>query len=175
MYKVACALDERFVNPLFEVFDGGDLILSSFRDVEADKTVVQIFFEDAARTGEAKAALEAALEIVGAACAIESAEVPDEDWRFSYRKHFTTERIGARLVVHPPWEPMPLDGVVVTLDPYLPSLLWSVQAVYGRMRRYPCGRYAFRDAEGSSGLRGRHRRSEKTFAGNRGGLEDLEK
>lgn len=119
MYKVACALDERFVNPLFEVFDGGDLILSSFRDVEADKTVVQIFFEDAARTGEAKAALEAALEIVGAACAIESAEVPDEDWRFSYRKHFTTERIGERLVVHPPWEPMPRDGVVVTLDPGL--------------------------------------------------------
>lgn len=119
MHRVHCLVDERHVNPLFEVFDGGDMILSSYRDVEATQTEMQIFFPDAERTGEAKAALEAALEIVGVHAAIEVDEIPDEDWRFSYRRHFKTERIGQRLVVRPPWEPMPSGGVVVTLDPGL--------------------------------------------------------
>ena len=119
MHKVSCALDERYVNPLFEVFDGGDLVLSSYRDVESPLTEVQIYFPEAERVAEAKAALEAALEIVGARSEIRVGEIPDEDWRLAYRRHFTTERIGRRLVVHPPWEPMPEDGVVVTLDPGL--------------------------------------------------------
>ena len=119
MHKVSCALDERYVNPLFEVFDGGDLVLSSYRDVESPLTEVQIYFPEAEKVAEAKEALEAALRIVGARAEIAVGEIPDEDWRLAYRRHFTTERIGRRLVVHPPWEPMPADGVVVTLDPGL--------------------------------------------------------
>ena len=119
MHKVSCALDERYVNPLFEVFDGGDLVLSSYRDVESPLTDVQIYFPEPEKVEEAKSALEAALGIVGARAEIAVGEIPDEDWRLAYRRHFTTERIGRRLVVHPPWEPMPQDGVVVTLDPGL--------------------------------------------------------
>lgn len=119
MHKVCCALDERYVNPLFEVFDGGDLVLSSYRDVESALTEVQIYFPEAERIAEAKKALEDALAIVGARTEISVGEIPDEDWRLAYRRHFTTERIGRRLVVHPPWEPMPQDGVIVTLDPGL--------------------------------------------------------
>ena len=119
MNKVCCSIEERYVNPLFEVFDGGDFVLSSYRDIEEKLTQVQIYFPDAARTDEAKKCLGAALEIVGVSAAIEVAQIPDEDWKLSYRRHFTTERIGRRIVVHPPWEPMPTDGVVVTLDPGL--------------------------------------------------------
>ena len=119
MHKVSCALDERYVNPLFEVFDGGDFVLSSYRDVESPLTEVQIYFPEAERVAEAKEALGAALGIVGAPAEIVVGEIPDEDWRLAYRRHFTTERIGRRLVVHPPWEPEPQDGVVVTLDPGL--------------------------------------------------------
>ena len=119
MHKVSCALDERYVNPLFEVFDGGDLVLSSYRDVESPLTEVQIYFPEAEKIDKAKAALATALGIVGASAEIRVGELPDEDWRLAYRRHFTTERIGRRLIVHPPWEPMPRDGVVVTLDPGL--------------------------------------------------------
>lgn len=119
MHKVSCALDERYVNPLFEVFDGGDLVLSSYRDVESPLTEVQIYFPEAEKVADARKALGDALEIVGASAEIVVGEIPDEDWRLSYRRHFTTERIGRRLVVHPPWEAMPEDGVVVTLDPGL--------------------------------------------------------
>lgn len=126
MNKVYCSIAERFVNPLFEVFDGGDFVLSSYRDVEESLTQVQIYFPDpeppktvADDIAEAKRRLSDALAIVGAEAAIEVGTIPDEDWKLSYRRHFTTERIGSRLVVRPPWEPMPAEGVVVTLDPGL--------------------------------------------------------
>ena len=48
MTVVSCSVDERYVNPLFEVFDGGDFILSSYRDVEDVRTTMQIFFPDSA-------------------------------------------------------------------------------------------------------------------------------
>ena len=105
------------MNPLFEVFDGGDFILSSYRDVEESLTQVQIYFEEASRIEAAKKALREAMEIVGARAELEVAEIPDEDWRLAYRRHFTTDRIGSRLVIRPPWEPMPTGEVVVTLDP----------------------------------------------------------
>ena len=120
MQKVFCSLEERFVNPLFEVFDGGDFVLSSYRDVERPLTEIQIYFPEAERIDEAKARLSSALGIIGCEEArVSSCEIADEDWKFSYRRHFKTERIGKRLVVHPAWEPMPAEGVVVTLDPGL--------------------------------------------------------
>ena len=126
MNKVCCSVEERFVNPLFEVFDGGDFVLSSYRDVEERLTQVQVYFPDPEppRTvdddvAEAKRRLSQALELVGAKATLEHCTIPDEDWKLSYRRHFKTERIGSRLVVHPPWEPMPEGGVVVTLDPGL--------------------------------------------------------
>ena len=119
MNKVFCSLDERFVNPLFEVFDGGDFILSSFRDIEKTQTEVQIFFPDAKDAPEAERRLADALAVVGADARIGRGEIPDEDWKLSYRRHFKTERIGRSLVVRPPWEPLPESGVVLTLDPGL--------------------------------------------------------
>ena len=126
MNKVFCAVDERFVNPLFEVFDGGDFVLSSYRDIEERQTQVQVYFPDppppqtaAAAAADAARRLREALAIVGADAEIKATTVPDEDWKLSYRRHFTTERIGSRLVVRPPWEPEPSDGTVVTLDPGL--------------------------------------------------------
>ena len=42
MTYVSCSVPERFVNPLFEVFDGGDFILSSYHDIEEDFTRMRI-------------------------------------------------------------------------------------------------------------------------------------
>ena len=118
MTKVSCFVDERFVNPLFEVFDGGDFILSSYRDVEETQTQVQIYFAEKEQIAEAKRLLSGALAIVGAEAELEVSEIPDEDWKLSYRRHFKTEVISSRLTVRPPWEPMPeTAGAVVTLDP----------------------------------------------------------
>ena len=126
MYKIFCSLEERDVNPLFEVFDGGDFILSSYRDIEEKLTQVQIFFEGGADADEtariredATRRLRDALSVVGVTAEIRSGEIPDEDWKLSYRRHFKTERIGRRLVVRPPWEPLPDGEVVLTLDPGL--------------------------------------------------------
>ena len=126
MNKLFCSVEERFVNPLFEVFDGGDFVLSSYRDIEERQTQVQVYFPDPEppRTldeecADAKRRLSDALDIVGVKAEIEYTTIPDEDWKLSYRRHFTTERIGDRLVVRPPWEPMPENGIVVTLDPGL--------------------------------------------------------
>ena len=126
MNKLFCSIEERLVNPLFEVFDGGDFILSSYRDIEERLTQVQIYFPDPEppltlneAKSEAERRLSDALAIVGADVRIEYAIIPDEDWKLSYRRHFTTERIGERLVVRPPWEPEPSEGIVVTLDPGL--------------------------------------------------------
>ena len=55
MTKVSCLVEEKFVNPLFEVFDGGDLILSSYRDIERPKAEMRIFLEEAAQAEAAKA------------------------------------------------------------------------------------------------------------------------
>ena len=77
MNKVYCSIEERYVNPLFEVFDGGDFILSSYRDIEEKLTQVQIYFPEADRTEEAKRCLGAALSIVGVSAPIEVAQIPD--------------------------------------------------------------------------------------------------
>ena len=104
MTVVSCSVDERYVNPLFEVFDGGDFILSSYRDVEDARTTMQIFFPDAADAPRAEAALVAAGRIVGLELHPETGVLPDEDWKLSYRKHFKTEVVSPRLAVVPEWE-----------------------------------------------------------------------
>ena len=104
MTVVSCSIAERYVNPLFEVFDGGDFILSSYRDVEDELTTMQIFFPDPADAPRATAALVAAGQIVGLDLKPETGSIPDEDWKLSYRKHFKTEVISPRLAIVPEWE-----------------------------------------------------------------------
>ena len=109
MTCVYCSVDEQYVNPLFEVFDGGDFVLSSYRDVEGPQTSMQIFFPEPEGDGgtmrkRAICALRAALEIVGTVSEIQARTFPDEDWTLSYRLHFKTTVISSRLVVVPSWE-----------------------------------------------------------------------
>lgn len=121
MTFVRCQVDERYVNPLFEVFDGGDFILSSYHDVEETSTTMQMFLVDAADVPRAVEALVAAGRVVGLELSPETGEMPDEDWRYSYRKHFKTEVISPRLAVVPEWEVgdfVPAPGQrVLSLDP----------------------------------------------------------
>ena len=99
--------------------------MSSWHDVEVAHAEARIYFEEASRIEEAKGALRSALEVLAAADDAFSApevfheEIADEDWRYSYRRHFKTMRIGERLIVRPEWEEKPSDGVVLTLDPGL--------------------------------------------------------
>ena len=123
MTFVGCSVPERQVNPLFEVFDGGDLVLSSFRDVEEDFTRLRIYLEngDAESVSAASKALRAAMEIVGVEASVETGEIADEDWKFSYRRHFKTEKVGRRLLVVPAWE-MPQSEAgreTIVMDPGL--------------------------------------------------------
>ena len=111
MTKVSCSIPERFVNPLFEVFDGGDFILSSYRDIEKPLTEMRIYFEDAKDTEAAKKALKDALEIVlstapegGRETLISVEDVPEDDWKFAYRRHFKTELVSQRIYTVPEWE-----------------------------------------------------------------------
>jgi len=104
MTYVSCSVPERFVNPLFEVFDGGDFILSSYRDIEEPFARMRIYFESPSDTEAAKACLQSAIDIVGIETEIEVGEIKDEDWKFAYRRHFKTEPIGARLLTVPVWE-----------------------------------------------------------------------
>ena len=119
MTVVSCSVDERYVNPLFEVFDGGDFILTSYRDVEETSATMQIFLPDPSDAPRAAEALAAAGRVVGLDLAPVTGTIPDEDWKLSYRKHFKTEVISPRLVVRPPWEAFtPAPGQkVLTLDP----------------------------------------------------------
>ena len=118
MTFVSCSVSERFVNPLFEVFDGGDFILSSFRDIEEDFTRMRIYLEDPSRMGEARRRLSDALAVVGVAAPIEVGEIADEDWKLAYRRHFKTENVGRRLVTVPAWEKVPAgDRLPIVLDP----------------------------------------------------------
>ena len=113
MTFVSCSIPEQFVNPLFEVFDGGDFILSSYRDIEEDFTRMRIYFEEPARTADAKGCLKAAMDIVGVDAPIETGDIPDEDWKLAYRRHFKTEEVGKRLLIVPEWE---LDSVCASND-----------------------------------------------------------
>ena len=118
MLFAGCSVPERFVNPLFEVFDGGDLILSSYCDVERPEAQMRVYFEGASRREEARRALEDALSIVGSGAKVEMGELPDEDWKYAYRRHFKTELIGRRLAVVPAWEKPPRGRrVSVVIDP----------------------------------------------------------
>ena len=112
MTFVSCSIPEQFVNPLFEVFDGGDFILSSYRDIEEDFTRMRIYFEDPAQAEAAKRCLADAMSVVGVDAPIEVGDIPDEDWKFAYRRHFKTEEIGKRLLIVPEWE---LDTVRRTI------------------------------------------------------------
>ena len=121
MTVVSCPIDERHVNPLFEVFDGGDFVLSSYRDVEDDKTTLQIFLPDPADAPRASEALVAAGRIVGVTLEPATGTIADEDWKFAYRKHFKTDVISPRLAVVPEWElanfrPSPGQKAII-LDP----------------------------------------------------------
>ncbi len=118
MTFVSCSIDEQFVNPLFEVFDGGDFVLSSYHDIEEDFTRMRIFFEDPSQAEDAKRSLKAALDLVGVSLPIEVGEIPDEDWKLAYRRHFKIEEIGRRLVTVPAWEKVP-EGtrIPLILDP----------------------------------------------------------
>lgn len=118
MTFVSCSVSERFVNPLFEVFDGGDFILSSFRDIEEDFTRMRIYLEDPSRVDEVKRRLSDALAVVGVAAPIEVGEIADDDWKLAYRRHFKTENVGRRLVTVPAWEKVPAgDRLPIVLDP----------------------------------------------------------
>ena len=124
MTCVYCSIDEQYVNPLFEVFDGGDFVLSSYRDVEESTTTMQIFFpepkgEDGAVRAAAVRALQMALDTIGIAPEIKVRTFPDEDWTLSYRLHFKTTVISPRLVVVPTWEPfVPAAGQkMLRIDP----------------------------------------------------------
>ena len=111
MTKLFCSVPERFVNPLFEVFDGGDFVLSSYRDVESDLAEMRIFFEE----GNPRPQLEQALETVGVQAEIFEQSIADEDWKFAYRRHFKTELVSPRILVQPEWE----DLAVIKFDPGL--------------------------------------------------------
>ena len=99
------------MNPLFEVFDGGDFVLSSYRDVESDLAEMRIFFEE----GNPRPQLEQALETVGVQAEIFEQSIADEDWKFAYRRHFKTELVSPRILVQPEWE----DLAVIKFDPGL--------------------------------------------------------
>ena len=111
MTKLFCSVPERFVNPLFEVFDGGDFVLSSYRDVESDLAEMRIFFEE----GNPRPQLEQALETVGVQAEIFEQSIADEAWKFAYRRHFKTELVSPRILVQPEWE----DLAVIKFDPGL--------------------------------------------------------
>jgi ribosomal protein L11 methyltransferase len=119
MTVVICKVADRYVNPLFEVFDGGDFILSSYKDIEADDSEMRIYFEDPADAPRAKQALIEAGEIIGLELSPEDQTFPDEDWTLAYRRHFKIEVISPRLAIRPPWEEYtPTEGQkVLTLDP----------------------------------------------------------
>ena len=120
MVFVGCSVPERFVNPLFEVFDGGDFVLSSFRDIEEDFARMRVYLDDPSRADDASRRLADALALVGSDAKVERGEVPDEDWKLSYRRHFKTEEIGRRLVTVPAWEKVPDNGrVAIVIDPGL--------------------------------------------------------
>ncbi|MBR3223156.1 MAG: 50S ribosomal protein L11 methyltransferase [Kiritimatiellae bacterium] len=104
MTFVSCSIPEQFVNPLFEVFDGGDFALSSYRDIEEPLTEMRVYLADPARAGDAERCLRDAMRVVGVDAPVAVGELADEDWRFSYRRHFKTEPIGRRLVIVPEWE-----------------------------------------------------------------------
>ena len=104
MIKVFCNIADALVDPLFEVFDGGDFILSSYHDIEEPDTQMQVYLSDPAQAGEAARRLKDALALVGSNAQVGASEVPDEDWKLSYRRHFKIEPIGRRLVTVPTWE-----------------------------------------------------------------------
>ena len=104
MTFVSCSIPERFVNPLFEVFDGGDFVLSSYRDIEESFTRMRIFLPEPSAAAEAERALKSALDIIGVEASIERGEIPDEDWTLAYRRHFKTEQVSSRIWTVPEWE-----------------------------------------------------------------------
>ena len=113
MTKVFCNIADALVDPLFEVFDGGDFILSSYHDIEETDTQMQVYLADPSQAGEAARRLKDALALVGSNAQVDTSEVPDEDWKLAYRRHFKIEPIGRRLVTVPTWE---LEGFKASVE-----------------------------------------------------------
>ena len=113
MIKVFCNIADALVDPLFEVFDGGEFIWSSYHDIEETDTQMQVYLADPSQAGEAARRLKDALALVGSNAQVDTSEVPDEDWKLAYRRHFKIEPIGRRLVTVPTWE---LEGFKASVE-----------------------------------------------------------
>ena len=79
-------------------------ILQMVQIFQSEHPEMDVYLADSACAPEASSRLRAALELVGCAAEIFVVEVPDEDWKFAYRRHFKVEPVGRRLVTVPTWE-----------------------------------------------------------------------
>lgn len=149
MLYAGCSISERYVNPLFEVFDGGDFVLSSYRDIEQSLTQIRIYFEDPSLESNAVSCLANALDIIGVEAQVETGSIHDEDWRLSYRRHFQTEKIGSKLLVVPEWEldslQNPENRKCIVLDPGMAfgtGKHETTRACLELIERFSCGQLA---------------------------------
>ena len=77
---------------------------------------MRVYLDDPSLADDASRRLADALALVGSDAKVERGEVPDEDWKLSYRRHFKTEEIGRRLVTVPAWEKVPDNGRVAVVN-----------------------------------------------------------
>ncbi|MDY0189892.1 MAG: 50S ribosomal protein L11 methyltransferase [Desulfuromonas sp.] len=94
-------------------------------ETDGDSFVVKAYFADCSQLPELRLKISACLQELATyvpgmnATEFEVGEIGQEDWAEDWKQHFSTTRIGRRLVIKPSWEdysPQP-DDVVITLDP----------------------------------------------------------
>ncbi len=118
---VSCAVPEAAVDGLFELIDAELFTPTAWFDVETQACRVDVFLEDAAQAAAVKQSLTQAGALLGLKLVPTLGTLARSDWAESWKRFFHVEKISARVVVRPSWEPYEArpGERVIQLDPGL--------------------------------------------------------
>ncbi|MEI6210726.1 MAG: 50S ribosomal protein L11 methyltransferase [bacterium] len=116
---VSAEVPRAAVDTLIESLAEAEISASSWDDIESAQSRLSIFLTEAAAASDTCHALVAAGRALGLELQPEVATLPEQDWAESWKRFFRVQRVSARIVIRPSWEPYaPLPGdCVVDLDP----------------------------------------------------------
>jgi ribosomal protein L11 methyltransferase len=105
------------IHPAIRIDDDADFVYEELAEPQAVVAAVPAPFEVEARRDLQRRLM--ALDLQGPLGRITYHDVEAQDWSQEWKRFYTIQRIGRRLVVHPSWEPYEASPgeAVITLDP----------------------------------------------------------
>ncbi len=113
---VSAEVPSAWVDAVLDALSFHPFTPTAWEDVEQGTCRVEIFLEDAADVSLASKALQQTGAAFGLTLVPESNLIAPEDWTESWKRFFHIERVSARVVIRPIWEPYAAKPGEVVID-----------------------------------------------------------